>query len=58
MKEIIIDIVFIIFAVVFILKIIWEVVPDCFKKYWKYQKMVARDRRKGRKRKYIFSFIV
>lgn len=56
MKEIITDIAFIVFAAIFISRIVWEVVPDCFKKYWNYIRMVKKDRRKGRKRKYVFSF--
>ena len=50
------DILFIIFATIFLSAIFWDLIPDPFKKYFKYVRMVNRDRRKGRRRKYIFSF--
>ena len=36
--------------------LIWELIPDFVKKYWNYQKMLRVDRKKGQRRKYIFSF--
>ena len=50
------DIGFIIFATIFIVWLIWELIPESAKKYWKYGRMVKKDRKLGQKRKYIFSF--
>lgn len=36
--------------------LIWEMIPDPAKKYWKYIRMVRQDRKSGKPRKYIFSF--
>lgn len=47
MKEIITDIAFIIFATAFISRIVWEVIPDCVKKYWSYQKQTRKDHKVG-----------
>lgn len=50
------NIAFIILVVVSVSWIIWELIPDSTKKYWNYQRMVRKDRKLGRKRKYVFSF--
>lgn len=50
------DILFIVFATIFVVLLIWELIPDSAKKYWKYIRMVRQDRKRGRTRKYIFSF--
>lgn len=36
--------------------LIWEMIPDPAKKYWKYIRSVNRDARKGYRRKYNFSW--
>jgi len=51
-----IDIAFVIFAATIVLWIIWELIPDPAKKYWKYLRMVRKDIKQGKPRKYIFSF--
>lgn len=51
-----VDIAFIVFAATVALWLIWELIPDPAKKWWKYCRMVRQDQRSGRRRKYIFSF--
>ncbi len=36
--------------------LIWEFIPDPTKKHWGYLRMVRKDRKLNRRRKYIFSF--
>jgi len=52
------DIAFIIFVVTTVLWIIWEIIPEPFKKYWHYIWQTRRDFKENRKGKYVFSFRV
>lgn len=36
--------------------LVWNLIPDGFKKFWKYQRSLRRDKKKGRRRKYTISF--
>jgi len=36
--------------------LIWEMIPDPAKKYWKYLRMVRQDQKSGKRRSYIFKF--
>lgn len=37
-------------------RLIWEMIPDPAKKYWKYIRLCSRDRRKGHRRRYSFTW--
>jgi len=51
-----VDMAFVIFAATVVLWIIWELIPDPAKKYWNYLRMVRKDFKQGKPRKYTFSF--
>lgn len=36
--------------------LIWDLIPDPWKKYWKYIRLVNRDRKKCRRRRYSFTW--
>ena len=38
------------------LGLIWELISDGQKKFWKYQKLIRRDRKKNRRRKWKWTF--
>ena len=50
------DIAFWIIVVVCSSWIILDLIPDFVKKYWSYCRMVRQDRKRGKRRSYIFSF--
>jgi len=50
------DILFIFSASILIVLLIWEMIPDPAKKYWRYLRMIRKDQKSGQRRKYIFSF--
>lgn len=52
----IVDICFIILATSCTLCIIWLIIPDCYKSYWDYLRQVRRDKKKGKKGKYSFTW--
>lgn len=56
MFEKIIEILLIGIIVSCLMRLIWELIPDPVKKYWNYIRMVSQDRRKGRRRKYVFTW--
>lgn len=56
MIEKIIEILLISIIVLCLIRLTWEFIPDPKKKYWKYIRMVSKDRRKGRRRKYTFTW--
>lgn len=56
MIEKIIEISLISIIVLCLIRLIWEMIPDPAKKYFGYIRSVAKDRRKGRRRKYTFTW--
>ncbi|MCK4760392.1 MAG: hypothetical protein KAT69_10115 [Candidatus Aminicenantes bacterium] len=38
------------------IRLFWEMIPDPVKKYFGYIRSVNRDRKKGRRRKYVFTW--
>ena len=51
-----IDIAFWIVIITCSLWLIWELIPDPAKKWWKYGRMVRQDRKSGKRRSYVFTF--
>ncbi len=39
-----------------VLWLLWELIPDSTKQYWKYQGDLRRDKKEGRKGKYSFTW--
>jgi len=56
MKLTTIDILFALFFGTVALALIWEMIPDSFKKYWEYIRQLRKDQRKDRKIKYSFTW--
>ena len=50
------DIAFWILVTTCALWIIWELIPDSPKEYWKYQMALRKDKKDGKKGKYIFTW--
>jgi len=50
------DIAFILFATIMVAILVWEIIPDQFKKYWGYIRQLRKDTRAGRKGKYSFTW--
>ncbi len=51
-----IEILLIIIIVLSGIRLFWELIPDPVKKYFSYVRSVNRDRKKGRRRKYVFTW--
>lgn len=52
------DIAFWIFITSGIAWLVWELIPEGWKKFWKYHREVEKDRRRNRRRKYTWSWRV
>jgi len=50
------EILFWLFIIIVSSRLIWELIPDYAKEYWRYQRNLRRDKKTGQKRKYIFTW--
>ena len=51
-----IDIAFYLLTLVGASWLLWELIPDSTKQYWKYTRELRRDKKEGRRRKYSFTW--
>lgn len=51
-----VDICFYVFVFVVSAWLLWELIPDGFKEYWKYTRQLKQDHRKKRRGKYSFTW--
>ena len=51
------DYLFYLFILLVSWRLLWELVPDGLKHYWKYVSQDKKDRKKGQRRKWNFTFL-
>ena len=51
------DILFYLFILLVSWRLLWELIPDGLKHYWKYVSQDKKDRKKGQRRKWNFTFL-
>lgn len=51
-----IDILFYLFILLVSCRLLWELIPDGLKAYWKYVDQEKKDQKKGQRRKWTFNF--